>query len=229
MEKAVLEARGYEVIATSTLMEFEKTLQAWRPDLILTDIHMPEAKGTDICRTLKNEYGTQDIPIILFSSLPDDELAQLAEQVGADGSSVQGQWPGGDGREDRRAGRRASSGDAVRRLLPARSCCVAPRRLRAQGGRPARDARVRGRPPARLRAPSCSCPRTCMATWARAAAARTCAAALPARRPRCARRARARLPVLYVDGGDALFGSRQPRRRSRCPRRSARRGRSPRP
>jgi CheY-like chemotaxis protein len=86
MEKAVLEARGYEVVATSTLMEFEKTLQSWRPDLILTDIHMPEAKGTDICRTLKNEYGTQDIPIVLFSSLPDDELSKLAEQVGADGS-----------------------------------------------------------------------------------------------------------------------------------------------
>ena len=86
MEKAVLEARGYEVVATSTLVEFERTLQSWRPDLILTDIHMPEAKGTDICRTLKNEYGTQDIPIVLFSSLPDDELAQLAEQAGADGS-----------------------------------------------------------------------------------------------------------------------------------------------
>ncbi len=86
MEKAVLEARGYEVIATSTLMEFEKTLHSWRPDLILTDIHMPEAKGTDICRTLKNEYGTQDIPIVLFSSLPDDELSRLAEMVGADGA-----------------------------------------------------------------------------------------------------------------------------------------------
>jgi CheY-like chemotaxis protein len=85
METSVLEARGYEVRATSTLMEFEKTLQVWRPDLILTDIHMPEAKGTDICRTLKNEYGTQDIPIVLFSSLNDEELGKLAEQVGADG------------------------------------------------------------------------------------------------------------------------------------------------
>jgi CheY-like chemotaxis protein len=85
MEKAVLESRGYDVKATSTLMEFEKTLQSWKPDLILTDIHMPEAKGTDICRTLKNEYGTQDIPIVLFSSLPDGELSALAEQVGADG------------------------------------------------------------------------------------------------------------------------------------------------
>ncbi len=86
MEKAVLEARGYEVRATSNLLEFEKTLQSWKPDLILTDIHMPGIKGTDLCRTLKNEYGTQDIPIVLFSTLPDDELARLAEQVGADGS-----------------------------------------------------------------------------------------------------------------------------------------------
>jgi len=85
MEKSVLEARGYEVRATSTLLEFEKTLQVWKPDLILTDIHMPEAKGSDICRTLKNEYGTQDIPIVLFSSLNDEELGALAEQVGADG------------------------------------------------------------------------------------------------------------------------------------------------
>ncbi len=85
MEKSVLEARGYEVQAAATLQEFEKLLKAFRPHLILTDIHMPEAKGTDICRTLKNEYGTQDIPIVLFSSLDDEELEKLAEQVGADG------------------------------------------------------------------------------------------------------------------------------------------------
>jgi CheY-like chemotaxis protein len=85
MEKAVLEARGYDVRATSTLMEFEKMLSDFKPHVILTDIHMPEAKGTDICRTLKNEYGTQDIPIVLFSSLKDEELETLAEQVGADG------------------------------------------------------------------------------------------------------------------------------------------------
>jgi CheY-like chemotaxis protein len=85
MEKLVLEQRGYEVAATTTLVEFERMLRDFKPDLILTDIHMPEARGTDICRTLKNEYQTQDIPIVLFSSLNDDELAELAQQVGADG------------------------------------------------------------------------------------------------------------------------------------------------
>ena len=85
METAVLQQRGYEVEATTTLVEFERLLKAFKPDLILTDIHMPEARGTDICRTLKSEYQTQDIPIVLFSSLNDAELAELAQQVGADG------------------------------------------------------------------------------------------------------------------------------------------------
>jgi PleD family two-component response regulator len=85
MEKAILEQHGYDVRASSTLMQFETTLKDWRPHLILTDIHMPEVKGTDICRVLKQEYDTQDIPIVLFSSLSDAELEKLAEQVGADG------------------------------------------------------------------------------------------------------------------------------------------------
>ena len=85
MEKAVLEERGYEVAGAATLMEFERLLGEFKPNLILTDIHMPEATGADICRTLKNEYNTQDIPIVLFSSLNDDELEKLAGQVGADG------------------------------------------------------------------------------------------------------------------------------------------------
>ena len=85
MEQSVLEERGYEVRSTSTLVEFERLVSDFKPDVILTDIHMPEATGTDICRTLKNEYKTQDIPIVLFSSLDDAELEKLAAQVGADG------------------------------------------------------------------------------------------------------------------------------------------------
>lgn len=85
MERSVLEARGYDVRATSTLVEFERVLAEFKPNLILTDIHMPEVQGTDICRTLKNEYNTQDIPIVLFSSLNDEELEKLADASGADG------------------------------------------------------------------------------------------------------------------------------------------------
>lgn len=85
LERGVLEARGYEVRATRSLIEFERVLSDFQPHLILTDIHMPEVQGTDICRTLKRAYQTQDLPIVLFSSLADDELERLATLVGADG------------------------------------------------------------------------------------------------------------------------------------------------
>ena len=85
MEGAALEARGYQIRSASTLLEFERVLAEFKPDLILTDIQMPEVTGADICRTLKSQYRTQDIPIVLFSSLGDEELEALAEQVGADG------------------------------------------------------------------------------------------------------------------------------------------------
>ena len=85
MEKAVLEQHGYEVQAAASLIDFEKILQTWRPNVNLTAIHMPDVKGTDICRVRKTEYDTQDFPIVLFSSLSDADLEKLAEQVGADG------------------------------------------------------------------------------------------------------------------------------------------------
>ena len=85
LESAALEARGYDVRSATNLLDFERVLSDFAPHLILTDIGMPEVRGTDICRTLKGAYQTQDIPIVLFSSLAEDELGRLAEQVGADG------------------------------------------------------------------------------------------------------------------------------------------------
>ena len=85
MEKAVLEERGYKVAIASNLLEFQKELDAFQPEIILTDLMMPDISGKDIVRVLKQDFHTEKIPIILFSSKADDELAQIAEQAGADG------------------------------------------------------------------------------------------------------------------------------------------------
>ncbi|MGC3997961.1 MAG: response regulator [Anaeromyxobacter sp.] len=85
MEKAVLEERGYAVSVAGNLLEFEAQLAAFQPDVILTDLMMPDVSGKDIVRTLKQDFHTEKIPIILFSSKPDEELATVAEQAGADG------------------------------------------------------------------------------------------------------------------------------------------------
>lgn len=46
------------------------------PDLILLDIMMPEMDGYEVCRQLKGEVGTRDIPIIFISAL-DEEVNKV--------------------------------------------------------------------------------------------------------------------------------------------------------
>ncbi len=85
MEKAVLEERGYKVAIASNLLEFQSQLDQFQPEIILTDLMMPDISGKDIVRVLKQDFHTEKIPIILFSSKTDDELQEIAEQAGADG------------------------------------------------------------------------------------------------------------------------------------------------
>jgi CheY-like chemotaxis protein len=85
MEKAVLEERGYEVAVACNLIEFQAALEAFQPEIILTDLMMPDISGKDIVRVLKQDFHTERIPIVLFSSKTDEELVEIAEQAGADG------------------------------------------------------------------------------------------------------------------------------------------------
>jgi CheY-like chemotaxis protein len=85
MEKAVLEERGYKVAIASNLLEFQSQLGPFQPEIILTDLMMPDVSGKDIVRVIKQDFHTEKIPIILFSSKEDDELREIAEQAGADG------------------------------------------------------------------------------------------------------------------------------------------------
>jgi CheY-like chemotaxis protein len=85
MEKAVLEERGYKVAIASNLLEFQTQLDQFQPEIILTDLMMPDISGKDIVRVLKQDFHTEKIPIILFSSKNDDELQEIAETAGADG------------------------------------------------------------------------------------------------------------------------------------------------
>ncbi len=83
--QASLEERGYEVVAAPNLAEFRRQLGQFRPDLVLTDLEMPDTSGREVIRTLKEGLGTDRIPVILFSSRPDVELARIAAATGADG------------------------------------------------------------------------------------------------------------------------------------------------
>jgi CheY-like chemotaxis protein len=82
---------GFEVVTAKSLVEFDRLLTQGRPDIILTDIKMPEITGDDVCGVLKRKHDTKDTPIILFSTLEEEELAQLAEKSGAEGYVCKGE------------------------------------------------------------------------------------------------------------------------------------------
>ncbi|NET10663.1 MAG: hybrid sensor histidine kinase/response regulator [Symploca sp. SIO2B6] len=60
-------------------------VQSSPPDLILLDINMPELSGYDVCKTLKAEPKTRQIPIIFLSaSNSETDKVQAFEMGGAD-------------------------------------------------------------------------------------------------------------------------------------------------
>ena len=52
------------------------------PDLILLDVMMPEMGGFEVCRQLKQNHGTKDIPVVFLSALEEVENKTKGFQVG---------------------------------------------------------------------------------------------------------------------------------------------------
>src|SRR5579872_2765355 len=56
-----------------------------RPDIMMLDIQMPAPDGYEVCRLIKSDPGTADIPIIFISSLDKTlDKVQAFEAGGAD-------------------------------------------------------------------------------------------------------------------------------------------------
>ena len=53
-------------------------------DLVLTDIKMPVMDGHRLTKLVKTDEVLQDIPIVIFSSIVNDEMRLKGEQLGAD-------------------------------------------------------------------------------------------------------------------------------------------------
>jgi CheY-like chemotaxis protein len=63
-----LQNAGYRVVTARDGREAMELAQQERPDLIITDYHMPEMSGLELCQRLKQEQATADIPAILLTA-----------------------------------------------------------------------------------------------------------------------------------------------------------------
>jgi CheY-like chemotaxis protein len=69
----MLSERGYKVRAVLSGPQALMAAQAAPPDLILLDIRMPEMDGYEVCRRLKADERTRDIPVLFISALSETE------------------------------------------------------------------------------------------------------------------------------------------------------------
>ena len=59
-------------------------VKAYNPDLIISDIMMPEMRGDELCRIIKKDIETSHIPVILLTALNDEKSILNGLDTGAD-------------------------------------------------------------------------------------------------------------------------------------------------
>ena len=62
-----LEKCGHEVHCTNDGVEAMERLAELQPDLVLLDINMPRMDGYQVCKLIRSNEATKDIPVIMIS------------------------------------------------------------------------------------------------------------------------------------------------------------------
>jgi len=78
----LLQLEGYKVRPARSGAAAFVLMRGIRPDLILLDINMPDMDGFEVCRRLKEDPHTRDIPVIFLSALHDTFDKVKAFKVG---------------------------------------------------------------------------------------------------------------------------------------------------
>jgi len=59
---------GFNVLTARDGQEALELAQTEHPDLIITDYHMPQLSGLELCQRLKQDPSTRDIPAIMLTA-----------------------------------------------------------------------------------------------------------------------------------------------------------------
>jgi DNA-binding response OmpR family regulator len=63
-----LRRRGFRVTMANSGVEALKTMRRYRPDLVILDVLMPGMGGIEVCRRLRADANTADLPIIFLTA-----------------------------------------------------------------------------------------------------------------------------------------------------------------
>jgi chemotaxis protein histidine kinase CheA len=83
LEKSILETHGYLVDTAVDGLDALDRMVDNQYDLIVSDVEMPRMDGFELCRTLKNNEGYKDIPVVMVTALQKEEDKRRGIEVGA--------------------------------------------------------------------------------------------------------------------------------------------------
>jgi len=82
--RAYLDDFECETLAACDGVEALELIADRKPDLVLLDVMMPKMSGFEVCRRLKNDASTEDIPIIMVTALNEFGDIERGIDSGAD-------------------------------------------------------------------------------------------------------------------------------------------------
>ena len=79
-----LKQNGYKVSCVATGEEVLDAADSFKPDLILLDLMLPGVDGFDVCKDLKSQPETKEIPVIMLTAKSEDIDVVTGLEIGAD-------------------------------------------------------------------------------------------------------------------------------------------------
>jgi two-component system, cell cycle response regulator DivK len=81
----MLQAAGYRVSSSLGAVPAMRKAKSLKPDLILTDLAMPQVSGVQLIDQLRTDPETAHIPIVAVTAYVWDSIADAAGTAGVDG------------------------------------------------------------------------------------------------------------------------------------------------
>ena len=78
-----LSMQGFEVVTACDGMDALEKLPDQQVDLVITDLNMPNMDGFELIKALRENPDYKDLPVIILTSLNDEESKGRSARVGA--------------------------------------------------------------------------------------------------------------------------------------------------
>ncbi|MGF1506387.1 MAG: response regulator [Anaerolineae bacterium] len=84
MMSLMLRRSGHEAILAEDGQQGLELAHSEQPDMAIVDVMMPDLSGYDVCRMLRQDPDTMNMPLLILTALSGDEYSEQAQRSGAD-------------------------------------------------------------------------------------------------------------------------------------------------